>query len=273
MMVKYFALCSLLTCTHAAAIPPTKASRGRSLQPRDGSRPPEQVDLEQILERGLVEDANLNTTPRHDNTDTAGTVIVQRSSSRVEPLTSGADLNLDLNTLGQPTRGPLMTVPIPVPSSPPQLPLSNPTTSTDSEDSESIPAPKPNSKFKMASQDIFAERIDTKAPPKEMKTRDDHPVPRKGIASKGPLQTNKFYSNFFLGDQLAPTYTFPYTMAWSGGKGASSSWGLAVSHADAKERVFGQKKYNNSCSYFVNPLGIQSLVLSAKELGDRKSVV
>jgi endo-1,3(4)-beta-glucanase len=124
----------------------------------------------------------------------------------------------------------------------------------------------------MASQDIFAEPIDTKPPPKEMKSREDHPVPRKGIASKGPLQTNKFYSNLFLGDQLAPVFTFPYSIAWSGGKGASSSWGMAVTHADAKARVFGQKKYNNSCSYYLNPLGIQSLALSAKELGNKTSL-
>ncbi|KAK2595427.1 endo-1,3-beta glucanase [Conoideocrella luteorostrata] len=119
----------------------------------------------------------------------------------------------------------------------------------------------------MASQNIFDKPIDTKAPPSSIPTRDDHPVPRKGIQSREPLQTNKFYSNFFLGDQRAPSFTFPYSLSWAGGKGASASWGMACTHIDEHQRVFGKEKVNGASSYYLNPIGIQSMVMSAKELG------
>ncbi|PHH88427.1 hypothetical protein CDD83_7539 [Cordyceps sp. RAO-2017] len=124
----------------------------------------------------------------------------------------------------------------------------------------------------MGSQDIFAEPIDVKAPPSNMSIRHDHPVPRKGIQSKGPLQTNKFFANLFLGDQRAPVYTFPYSLSWAGGKGAGSSWGMTCSHVEARQRVFGKERFNGSSSYYINPIGIQSLVISAKELGNKTAL-
>ena len=119
----------------------------------------------------------------------------------------------------------------------------------------------------MASSNIFAKPIATAAPPANIQTRDDHPVPRKGITSGRPLQTNKFYSNFFLGNQTAPTYTFPYSVSWVAGSDPSGSYGIAVSHIDPDQRVFGDKKpETGAASYYINPVGIQSLILSAKEL-------
>ncbi|KAG5984280.1 hypothetical protein E4U55_005438 [Claviceps digitariae] len=119
----------------------------------------------------------------------------------------------------------------------------------------------------MACGDIFAEPIDTKAPPSNIPRRHDHPVPRKGIKSSVPLQTNKFYSNFFLEDQRAPAFTFPYSVSWAGGKGAGGSWGLACSHIEEHQRVYGKEKYDGASSYYLNPIGIHSMILSAKELG------
>ncbi|OAQ73903.1 endo-1,3-beta-glucanase Engl1 [Pochonia chlamydosporia 170] len=119
----------------------------------------------------------------------------------------------------------------------------------------------------MAPQDIFDRPVDTKAPPSTISVRKDHPEPRKGIRSQAPLQTNKFYSNFFLGDQTGPSFTFPYSVAWARGKGASGSWGLSCSHIDEQQRVFGNEKFNGASSYYLNPIGIQSMVISAKELG------
>lgn len=119
----------------------------------------------------------------------------------------------------------------------------------------------------MAPQDIFDRPVDTKAPPSTISVRKDHPEPRKGIRSQAPLQTNKFYSNFFLGDQTGPSFTFPYSVAWARGKGASGSWGLSCSHIDERQRVFGNEKFNGASSYYLNPIGIQSMVISAKELG------
>ncbi|PKS11474.1 hypothetical protein jhhlp_003238 [Lomentospora prolificans] len=120
----------------------------------------------------------------------------------------------------------------------------------------------------MIDGDIFAEPIDSGPPPSNIPQRDDHPVPRIGISSNPPLHTNKFYSNFFLGDQTAPTYTFPYSVAWVAGRGPTGSYGLAISHTDPDQRVFGEPKApTGAAAFFYNPVGIQSLIMSAKELG------
>ncbi|KJZ78459.1 hypothetical protein HIM_01850 [Hirsutella minnesotensis 3608] len=124
----------------------------------------------------------------------------------------------------------------------------------------------------MVSSDIFSDPIDTKAPPQTIAVRNDHPVPRKGIQSKAPLQTNKFYSNFFLGDQLSPVYTFPYSLQWAGGKGGTASWGMSCSHTEAHQRVFGNERFNGSSAFYINPIGIQSMVISAKELGSKTAL-
>ena len=172
------------------------------------------------------------------------------------PHTAGT-LYTDLDITGRATRPPLLA-PI----------LSTPTSILQpSGTMPSIVTPT-GQRATTASADIFAEPIDTKAPPSSISVRDDHPVPRKGIQTRAPLQTNKFYSNFFLGDQLGPTYTFPYSLQWSGGRGATSSWGLSCSHVEKYQRVYGQEKFNGAASYYLNPVGIQSMVISAAELGN-----
>ncbi|TDZ38536.1 putative endo-1,3(4)-beta-glucanase [Colletotrichum spinosum] len=124
----------------------------------------------------------------------------------------------------------------------------------------------------MASGDIFAQPIGVAPPPSWIPARGDHPVPRKGITSTAPLQTNKFYSNFFLGDQTAPTYTYPYGIAWGAGRGAAASFGMTISHIEANQRVFGPNKDSGAAAYFINPVGIQSLVISAQELGSSTTI-
>ncbi|KAF4595646.1 glycoside hydrolase family 81 protein [Ophiocordyceps camponoti-floridani] len=124
-----------------------------------------------------------------------------------------------------------------------------------------------------ADHDIFAKPIDLKALPDVIARRQDHPVPRKGIKSRGPLQTNKFYANFFLGDQLGPIYTFPYSLQWTGGKGKTVSYGMSVSHVDAHQQVFGGKeRVKGASSFYINPIGIQSLIISAMELGGQTTL-
>lgn len=59
-------------------------------------------------------------------------------------------------------------------------------------------------------------------------------------------------------------------MVWSKGVGNAGSWGLAISHIDANQRAFGPANTTipgNPVRYFINPIGIQSLILSAAELG------
>lgn len=119
----------------------------------------------------------------------------------------------------------------------------------------------------MTSDNIF-QPIETDAPPSVIGTRADHPVPRLGIQPQNaPIGTNKFYANFFLGSQTAGTWTHPYSVAWSKGGGASGSWGMSIQHLDTNQRVFGPDASANPVGYFINPIGIQSLILSAAELG------
>ena len=59
-------------------------------------------------------------------------------------------------------------------------------------------------------------------------------------------------------------------MTWSKGGGILNSWGLAVSHIDASQRAYGPQHSEipgSPVQYFINPIGIQSVILSAVELG------
>jgi len=115
---------------------------------------------------------------------------------------------------------------------------------------------------------IFGAPVATNAPSNMFPLRNDHPVPRKGIRQTSPIGTNKFYANFFLGTQGSSTFVHPYSVAWAKGQGATSSWGMCVSHIEANQRVFGDPAPNTGAAqYYLNPVGIQSLCLSAVELG------
>lgn len=118
-----------------------------------------------------------------------------------------------------------------------------------------------------AANNIFASPIATGAPPSFITQRSDHPVPRLGIEQTAPISTNKFFQNYFLGSQASGAWTHPYSITWAKGSGETSSWGMAVSHIDANQITYGPTNSYGYASYFINPVGIQSLVLSAKELG------
>ncbi|KAK2599257.1 hypothetical protein N8I77_011027 [Diaporthe amygdali] len=117
------------------------------------------------------------------------------------------------------------------------------------------------------SSDIFDVPIDTGPPPASIGRVGDHPVPRLGIQQSSPKSTNKFYQNFFLGSQTSVTVLHPYSVAWNKGGGVTQSWGLSVSHIDPNQFSFGPQNAYGANSYFINPIGIQSFVLSAAELG------
>ncbi|KAL1297329.1 hypothetical protein AAFC00_004876 [Neodothiora populina] len=106
--------------------------------------------------------------------------------------------------------------------------------------------------------------IQSGAPPSQVTQRADHPVGRLGIANQTTkLETNKFYANFFLGSQASSSFTHPYSVSWSKGSGAAGSWGLSVSHIERSQLAYGP---GDPAGYFINPIGIQSLILSANEL-------
>ncbi|EXJ90679.1 endo-1,3(4)-beta-glucanase [Capronia coronata CBS 617.96] len=62
----------------------------------------------------------------------------------------------------------------------------------------------------------------------------------------------------------------PYSLTWSKGSGNAQSWGMAIAHIDDSQKVFGPANSaipNSPYSYYINPLGIQSLIMSASEFG------
>ncbi|KAH6678820.1 endo-1,3(4)-beta-glucanase [Plectosphaerella plurivora] len=208
-----------------------------------------------------------STTPKGTGT----TQLVQQSTITDRlPQTSGY-VNTSLDLGGRPTSCPIITAPIPSPTSliatsrttrTTPLPTSSVRSSTTRSSSSSS-----STKLAMPSGDIFAEPIATAAPPSQIGSRNDHPQAKMGVTSSGPIQTNKFFGNFMVGDQAAPSYTFPYSVVWAAGKGATGSFGLAISHIEANQRVFGNNKPSGAAAYFINPVGIQSMIVSAKELG------
>lgn len=81
-----------------------------------------------------------------------------------------------------------------------------------------------------------------------------------------PIQTNKFYANFFLGSQSNPVWTHPYHLVWAKGAGETRSYGMAISHTVRQQFAFGPPG-DPVPRYFVSPIGIHHMVLSAAELG------
>ncbi|KAL5432853.1 hypothetical protein PMIN06_011875 [Paraphaeosphaeria minitans] len=103
----------------------------------------------------------------------------------------------------------------------------------------------------------------TDAPPQQVKHRDDHPIKKINIVDGDvPVYTNKFYANLFLGEQNFPIWTHPYSLAWA--KGTGDTWGMSVSHIERSQFAWGEQ---TPPRYWIAPIGIQDVVLSAKELG------
>jgi endo-1,3(4)-beta-glucanase len=99
---------------------------------------------------------------------------------------------------------------------------------------------------KMIAQDDIFTITATGLPPPQIPTRNDHPVPRKGIAAAAtkPVETNKFYANLFLSDQQESVWTHPYSVQWNRGGGPTQSWGMGISHIDRSMFAFGEGNPN-----------------------------
>ncbi|EEH35926.2 endo-1,3(4)-beta-glucanase [Paracoccidioides lutzii Pb01] len=136
-----------------------------------------------------------------------------------------------------------------------------------SEISTNIPHPTPTS---MSHQDIF-EPIDKGPIPSNINSRSDHPVQKDHISdTPGPISTNKFYANFFLGSQTGYAFVHPYAVGWAKGTGNAKSYGVLISHIESHQLAFGPKSQSipgNPVQFYINPIGIQSMILSASELG------
>ncbi|KAG0648941.1 glycoside hydrolase [Hyphodiscus hymeniophilus] len=192
--------------------------------------------------------------------NSSGTVQILPSLTTTTPNTVGSIIT-GISS-GALTKVPIISTSISAPST-----TISPTTQTNSTSSIASKV-----RTSMASENVF-QPIATTSPVSVIPSRPDHPVPRLGIQPQtAPIGTNKFYANFFLGSQTAASWTHPYSISWSKGAGSSGSWGMSIQHIDANQRAFGPTTAAGPAPYFINPLGIQSLVLSASELGASTSV-
>ncbi|PSR75980.1 glycoside hydrolase family 81 protein [Coniella lustricola] len=201
----------------------------------------------------IVEGPVLETTVSVLTTTVSSDVVQVLPTPTITPDTTG-QIHTQLESSGQGQVNPLLTNCIPSPTS------LLPTYST------TMVVKNMTNTTATASPNIF-EPIATDAPPSQFGQTNDHPVPRLGIRQSAPISTNSFFQNFFLGSQGSATFLHPYSVAWAKGQGEAKSWGLAVSHIDASQRALGPVNAYGAVDYFVNPIGIQSLILSAAELG------
>ena len=172
-------------------------------------------------------------------------------------------INTKLDTSGHLTEQPLPNVSVPTTSIDTNLIVSGPLLPT---------SPWPTTGTKA---NILAVPIATGSPPQHFVTRQDHPRPPVNISGRsGPLQTNKFYGNLLVGDQREPIWPQPYSLWWakdgnsSPRMGLNNSWGLAISNIDRDRLRYGDSiQTGDSPKYFIAPLYVQEMILSATELG------
>ncbi|KAK9239509.1 endo-1,3(4)-beta-glucanase [Lipomyces kononenkoae] len=97
--------------------------------------------------------------------------------------------------------------------------------------------------------------------------RTSHPLQPLGmtdtVISQSTIPTNNFYTNLFIGDRSQPANLYPYTVWWNQGNGGD--FGLAISHTTKSQRVYGPIPDANPVRYYINPVGIRSISLSAAE--------
>ncbi|KAJ5758847.1 hypothetical protein N7520_006003 [Penicillium odoratum] len=137
-----------------------------------------------------------------------------------------------------------------------------------------IPTDIPDHYSSMDNQDIFRP-VAMGPPPANIKSRHDHPVSNNHANTSEPVQTNKFYAGLFLGSQTNASFTQPYSLGWSKGAGTLKSWGMSATHIEANVVAFGPKNDKipgSPVDYYINPVGLQHMILSAKEL-DASSVL
>ncbi|KAF2742694.1 glycoside hydrolase family 81 protein [Sporormia fimetaria CBS 119925] len=125
-------------------------------------------------------------------------------------------------------------------------------------------APGPTEPSGTVDRNIFVPMA-SDAPPPQIPARNDHLVEKLGILDGDvPIETNKFYANFFLGDQDNPVWTHPYSLAWAKGRG--ETWGIAIAHVEREQFAWGPGEVPR---FFSGPIGIQNIVFSAAELGEK----
>jgi endo-1,3(4)-beta-glucanase len=132
---------------------------------------------------------------------------------------------------------------------------------------DSTLAPGTTTPVGTAAKNVFVPMA-TDAPPQQITSRDDHAVKKLNIIDRNvPIETNKFYANFFLGNQTSSVWTLPYSLTWARGHG--NTYGMAVTHTERSQLAWGE---GDVPRYFIGPVGLQHIVFSAEELGEETAL-
>lgn len=115
----------------------------------------------------------------------------------------------------------------------------------------------------LSSAQLFA-AISTDAP-SSIFARKTHPLTPLSGGGTTPLETNKFYSNLYVGTHNAPAYTQPFSVWWS-------KTGMAVSHSSKDDWTTGPDDETNK-EYVFAPTGIKSLILGATAFDSGKTTL
>ncbi|SCU83514.1 LAFA_0D04038g1_1 [Lachancea sp. 'fantastica'] len=112
--------------------------------------------------------------------------------------------------------------------------------------------------------DLFSP-IQTDAPPSVF-ARHSNPMDlSSGVSNQNsPYQTNKFYTNFIVGDQSSAAFVYPYSLWKYSSNGIN---GVAISHTSSDQYAFGNYDSNGDSQFLANPLAIASLMFSAESFG------
>ncbi|CCE87199.1 Piso0_005742 [Millerozyma farinosa CBS 7064] len=110
--------------------------------------------------------------------------------------------------------------------------------------------------------DIFSKPVSSDEPLSIFEKKGGETAVPSGISNSSPLQTNSFYSNFFVDTQDAGVWTHPYSVAYSHKK----YYGLMLYHSQTSDRVFGK---GDPPEYYYSPTGIKEFVYSASEFNDK----
>ncbi|GEQ67848.1 hypothetical protein JCM33374_g1514 [Metschnikowia sp. JCM 33374] len=112
-------------------------------------------------------------------------------------------------------------------------------------------------------KDLF-ERI-SNSDPGQFYPKKAHPLQiPSGVSEDLPFQTNKFYSNLFLGNQGQTVFTYPYEVYWENGQ----RHGLAVQYPNPSRKTFGGDGVNGAKRFYFNGVRDPGLFIGATTIDE-----
>ncbi|OWB72931.1 hydrolase activity, hydrolyzing O-glycosyl compounds protein [[Candida] boidinii] len=152
------------------------------------------------------------------------------------------------------------------PTGPPPIPIRDYLENASSQPQQyqvSVQPSNYNNKQMTFEGDIFNSPIATDRPLGCFCDSNQHPVGLPQFyKQEKPIETNAFFGNLLVPEQTLPVWTHPYAI-WQCKDPVFK--GIAISHIEESQKVYGPEPDSNPARFFFNPAGIVSLMLSANE--------